>query len=369
MSNQMTLPGFGSATSSPESGGGPSDSGEQGGQTTDLYGQDHAPARRSRQQEKEASALAVVQRAVSRILSLQPDGSVSIVATNGAVTIVTCSQSSYVSSVNAGLQASLESRLRAKLAECGSTLYALRWKNWELPSGPPICALRASAHRIYANGSFSGPTILDLPQAGWGTPQAHEGRLGYQRRRGDTKGTQKSMTTEAIDYLDPIRGDPTLAGWNTPRATDGSNGGPNQAGGALPADAHLSGWPTPMAGTPARNGNSPAGNTDSSRKTVALAGWPTLTATDSTGAGHQGRQGGYNLQTAASQIGPARLTASGQMLTGSSAGMESGGPLNPALPRWLMGYPAEWDSCGATAMQSTRKSRKHSSKRPKKRGC
>lgn len=29
------------------------------------------------------------------------------------------------------------------------------------------------------------------------------------------------------------------AGWNTPRATDGSNGGPNQAGGALPADAAL----------------------------------------------------------------------------------------------------------------------------------
>ena len=27
------------------------------------------------------------------------------------------------------------------------------------------------------------------------------------------------------------------SGWNTPRATDGSNGGPNQAGGALPADA------------------------------------------------------------------------------------------------------------------------------------
>jgi hypothetical protein len=107
-----------------------------------------------------------------------------------------------------------------------------------------------------------------------------------------------------------------------------------------------------------------------------LAGWPTPAAEEAR-RGYQNRSNGKKgsqesmTTVAINQLGdkphleahgPARLTVSGEMRIGSSAGMESGGQLNPAHSRWLMGLPPVWDDCAVTAMQSLPKQRKRSSK-------
>jgi hypothetical protein len=64
------------------------------------------------------------------------------------------------------------------------------------------------------------------------------------------------------------------------------------------------------------------------------------------------------------QNGPARLTASGEMLTGSAAQMESGGRLHPAHSLWLQLGPfaTAWASCAERVTRSTSRKPRASSK-------
>jgi hypothetical protein len=58
----------------------------------------------------------------------------------------------------------------------------------------------------------------------------------------------------------------------------------------LGSKAQLASWPTPMAGSPATDSYNEAGNNDSSRKTVALASWPTTQSRDGSHGGAQAKR-------------------------------------------------------------------------------
>lgn len=118
----------------------------------------------------------------------------------------------------------------------------------------------------------------------------------------------------------------------------------------LGSKVHFAGWPTPQCADD-NNSRMPA------ERTLAFAE-QRLTRKNKCSNLAQTAQG--TLQ--GWETGPARLTASGEMLTGSDAGMESGGQLNPAHSRWLMGLPPEWDDCAATVTPSSRRKPKPSSK-------
>jgi hypothetical protein len=196
---------------------------------------------------------------------------------------------------------------------------------------------------------------------------------------------------------DTLTAQSSLAGWVTPSARDWKDtegmakSGINPDGSErsrldmLPRQASLAGWPTPMAGNPGTERYNEAGNTDSSRKTVDLAGWPTPTTEDAkrddwtdralieaTAAGIAPPQSSQRLRSFAQLAGPARLKASGEIVTGFTADpnegipMDAGGQLRAGHSRWLMAIPAAWDGFASTAMQSMSKLRRRGSKRTSK---
>lgn len=264
----------------------------------------------------------------------------------------------------------------------GSMEYSMTWKPQITPAQRLICRLVASARRTSVSDCF-----------GWPTPDAYKGRGGAQdpekRRAG---GHQVLLQDVASGWAFPGATDwkgssqegqrrgqlsehALLAGWPTTRAEDAESAGARKGRGVndtLTAVARVSGYPTP---TPTELGNTleqyqdmKANMKSGSRTAIThlniaaqAMGWTSPTYKDGASAGSR--------NTASSKANPGlSLTDqargdSGTGRSGSAASKAKRGVLNEGLSRWLMGFPAEWSSCGVMGTRLYRRLPRNLSKR------
>lgn len=215
---------------------------------------------------------------------------------------------------SASLQSSLESRLRVRMDGCGSPEYDLTWKRWDMPSGPQICARRASVRRTSGRGC-----------TGWPSPKADDIEETVEIKLARIKRIAASGKTPP-GFPGTLTVCAQLVGWQSPSVEDDNRSGSwenyrkyteegQTSGCRLRAQIwSVAGWPTPNAEA-AKEGMATGRQQSSLGQTVTLSG---LTPSSS---------------NAATPTSPA---------TPDTAEYR----LNPLFSLWLQGYPEEWACSG-----------------------
>jgi hypothetical protein len=258
---------------------------------------------------------------------------------------------------------------------------------WTTPQAHDATGRSKGQKAIHGTKHGCADLVADAALAAWATPAERDWK--------DTPGMAETGTNpdgSERTRLDMLPRQAHLACWPTPQTADDNlsrmkdpqayaewnQGRPNAGSNLATYAQNLASWPSPCTPSGGRSVSTEkmdaTGRTEDGRKHAAtlehamkFAGWTTPSHTDSERGGTMTpAMSGSSLVQLASEVRPCgqrRLTAGGRMLTGSDAGMESSGQLNPEHSLWLQGIPAVWVSFALRAMQSVSRRRKRSSKR------
>ena len=277
---------------------------------------------------------------------------------------------------SAALSQSLANRLRQRLERVGSIEYSQTWKQLVTPAGRSYWAHTASPRRTEDSASTGWPTPktltggpnskrqergsggADLQEvAAWATPKAEDSESSGVRH---SRGVADTLTA--------------MASWATPGSCDATRGSAEtdadkrergaNPGQSLIDQASLTSWPTASSrdwkDTPgmATEGVNPDG---SKRKRMdqlpRVAAWATPAASD------KKFRGTPNTTEARLKSGKqisleAQAVTSGGTTESSDSKTAVKGALNPALSRWLQGYPKAWCVAAIRAYRLMRPTRR-----------
>jgi hypothetical protein len=197
--------------------------------------------------------------------------------------------------------------------------------------------------REIARENRGASLAIDAVLAGWATPVANddnksvEAHLAMKQRMGERDGTGANRT--AITSLQ-VQAKTVL----TTGQMSSTSPAPTESG-----DPCLAGWSTPVAGTPRKSQKAMTSSTNNGRRS---------------GGGNSSPPGLEQEAELSAGIVPKELEGPTMEQTRQRLGILADvprtgnqGQLNPALSRWLMGYPPSWCVAGVKAYRKIKSTR------------